>query len=149
MDGPGIESRWGARFSTLVQTVPGAHPASCTMGTGSFLGVEWPGRGADHPPPSRCRGHERVGLYLYSPSGPQWPAIGRESLNRHSRLYSQKLLISNCLKQTHKQFSNCVSALRGRTGQTTNSLETGGLWSQFPSWLKNKILSVFSGRHVR
>ena len=25
-----------ARFSTLVQTGPGAHPASCTMGTGSF-----------------------------------------------------------------------------------------------------------------
>ena len=23
-----------------VQTGPGAHPASCTMGTGSFLGVE-------------------------------------------------------------------------------------------------------------
>ena len=23
------------------------------------------------------RGHERVGLYLYSPSGPQWPVIGR------------------------------------------------------------------------
>jgi hypothetical protein len=32
-----------------VQTGPGAHPASCTMGTGSFLGVERPGRGADHP----------------------------------------------------------------------------------------------------
>jgi hypothetical protein len=23
-----------------------------TMGTGSFLGVKWPGRDADHPPPS-------------------------------------------------------------------------------------------------
>ena len=28
----------GARFSTPVQTGPGTHPASCTMGTGSFLG---------------------------------------------------------------------------------------------------------------
>jgi hypothetical protein len=28
-----------ARFSAPVQTGPGAHPASCTMGTGSFLGV--------------------------------------------------------------------------------------------------------------
>ena len=36
LDGPGIESRWGARFSAPVQTVPGTHPASCTMGTGSF-----------------------------------------------------------------------------------------------------------------
>jgi hypothetical protein len=33
-----------ARFSVPVQTVPGAHPASCTMGTGSFQGVE-SGRG--------------------------------------------------------------------------------------------------------
>ena len=52
LDGPGIESRWGARFSTPVQTGPGAHPASCTMGTGSFPGVKRPGRGVDHPPPS-------------------------------------------------------------------------------------------------
>ena len=29
LDGPGIESRWGgARFSALVHTGPGAHPAS-------------------------------------------------------------------------------------------------------------------------
>jgi hypothetical protein len=41
-----------------------------TMGTGSFQGVKWPGRGADHPPPSKRWGHERVGLYLYSPAGP-------------------------------------------------------------------------------
>ena len=33
LDGPGIESRWGARFFAPVQTGPGAHPASYTMGT--------------------------------------------------------------------------------------------------------------------
>ena len=38
LDGPGIESRWGATFSAPVQTGPGAHPVSCTMGTGSFPG---------------------------------------------------------------------------------------------------------------
>ena len=36
MDGPGIESRWGARFSSLVQTCPRAYPASCMMGAGSL-----------------------------------------------------------------------------------------------------------------
>jgi hypothetical protein len=41
----------GARFFAHVKTGPGAHPASCTMGTGSFPGVKRPGRGADHPPP--------------------------------------------------------------------------------------------------
>ena len=39
----GIESRWGRDFPP-VQTGPGAHPASCTMGTGSFPGVKC-GRG--------------------------------------------------------------------------------------------------------
>ena len=29
-----------ARFSAPVQTGPGPHPASCTMGTGSFTGVK-------------------------------------------------------------------------------------------------------------
>jgi hypothetical protein len=50
LNGPGIESRWGARFSAPVQTSPGAHPASHKMGTGSFPGVKRPGRGVDHPP---------------------------------------------------------------------------------------------------
>jgi len=40
LDGPVIESRWGARLSAPVQTGPGSHPASCTMGTGYFPGVK-------------------------------------------------------------------------------------------------------------
>jgi len=36
--GPGIESRWGMRFSALVQTGPEANPAPSTMSTGSFPG---------------------------------------------------------------------------------------------------------------
>jgi hypothetical protein len=39
----------GARFSAPVHTGPEAHPASCTMGTGSFLGVE-SGRGVTLTP---------------------------------------------------------------------------------------------------
>ena len=39
----GIESRWGRDFPP-VQTGPGAHPASCKMGTGSFPGIKC-GRG--------------------------------------------------------------------------------------------------------
>jgi hypothetical protein len=39
LDGLGIESRWKATFSAPVQNGPGAHPASCTMGTGSFPGI--------------------------------------------------------------------------------------------------------------
>jgi len=40
LDGPGIESRWGARFSAPVQTGPGAHTAPFKKGTGSFPGVK-------------------------------------------------------------------------------------------------------------
>jgi len=40
----------GARFSATLQTGPGAHPSSYTMGTGPFPGVKRPGRGVDHPP---------------------------------------------------------------------------------------------------
>jgi hypothetical protein len=44
LDGP------GARFFAHVQTGPGAHPESCTTGTGSFPGVKRPGRDTDHTP---------------------------------------------------------------------------------------------------
>ena len=39
----------GKRFSAPVQTGPGAHPASCTVGTGSFSGVK-SGRGVTLTP---------------------------------------------------------------------------------------------------
>jgi len=60
----------GARFSAAIQTGPVAHPASYTIGTGSFPGAKWPGRGIDHPPLSSAEVKERVELYLYSTSGP-------------------------------------------------------------------------------
>jgi hypothetical protein len=39
LDAPGIESQWGEIFPPAY-TGPGAHPASCTMGTGFFPGVK-------------------------------------------------------------------------------------------------------------
>jgi len=38
LEGPGIESRWGEKFSAPVQTGPGTQP--CSMGTGSLPGVK-------------------------------------------------------------------------------------------------------------
>jgi hypothetical protein len=40
LDGPESNPGGGARFYAPVQTGPGAHPASCTMGTGSCPGVK-------------------------------------------------------------------------------------------------------------
>jgi len=70
LDGPGIESRLGARFSVTLQTGLEAHPASNTMGTVSFPGVNRPKRGVDHPQPSSAEVEERAELYVCSPSGP-------------------------------------------------------------------------------
>ena len=73
LDGPGIKSQWGARFP--VQTGPGAHPASYTMGTGSYPALKQPGCGIDHPPPSSAEIKERVELYLYSHFVSSWPVL--------------------------------------------------------------------------
>jgi hypothetical protein len=40
----------GAKFSAHFQKSSGAHPASCTVGIGSFQEVKPLGRGVDHPP---------------------------------------------------------------------------------------------------
>jgi len=69
LDGPGIESRWGARFSAPFETDSEAHPASYTMGSGSFPWVKRPGRGVGHRPPSSAEVKERVEVFIYPPLG--------------------------------------------------------------------------------
>jgi hypothetical protein len=66
----------GGEIFRSLQTGSAAHPASYTVGTGSFPGVEWSGRGVDQPPPSSAKVKEREELYLYSTSGPSWPVLG-------------------------------------------------------------------------
>jgi hypothetical protein len=52
----GIASGYGLDgLSAHVQTGPGAYPASSTLGTGSFQGVERHGRDADHTPLSSAQ----------------------------------------------------------------------------------------------
>jgi len=60
-----------ARFSATVQTGPGAHLTSYTVGTGSFLG-----HGIDHPPLFSTEVKGRVELYPFSPFGPSWSYLG-------------------------------------------------------------------------
>jgi len=75
LDGPEIESQWDVRFFTPFQTGPGAHPASYTIGTGSFPGVKRPGPGVNDPLPSSDEVKERVKLYINSPFGPSWSVL--------------------------------------------------------------------------
>jgi len=51
LGGPGDRIPAGTRFFAHVQTAPGANPASCTMGAGSFPAVKRSWCGVDHPPP--------------------------------------------------------------------------------------------------
>jgi hypothetical protein len=66
----------GTRFSASVHTDPGAHPASYKVGTESFPGVKWPGRGVNHPPPSSAEVKERIELHFNSHSRPSLPVLG-------------------------------------------------------------------------
>ena len=51
LDGPGIESRWGARFSAPVRSGPGVLPSLLYNGYWvSFPKVKRPRRGVNHPP---------------------------------------------------------------------------------------------------
>jgi hypothetical protein len=68
LDCPGIESRWGTRYSAPLRTGPEAHPTSCKMGTGSFPGGKLrPGPDTDLSPPSSAEVKNIVYLYLCSP----------------------------------------------------------------------------------
>ena len=72
LDGPGIESQWGARFSAPVQTGPGTHPASRT---GPFPWIKRLGRDGELPRPSSAEVEGIVKLHLKSTFGPTWPVL--------------------------------------------------------------------------
>jgi hypothetical protein len=71
-----VASRWAARFSAPVQTGPGVHPVSYTMGTGSFPWVKRQKRCVHRQPQSNAGVKERVELNLYNPSWSSWPVLG-------------------------------------------------------------------------
>ena len=85
----------GARFSAPVQTGPGAHPASCTGGTGSFLGgKEWPGRDADPPTPSSA-------MVMKGQSYTSTPHMGRTACTEPQCLYKGALYLTVTINRQH------------------------------------------------
>ena len=77
----------GATFSVPVQTGPGVHPASCTMGTGSFPGVK-SGRGVTltpHPILVPWSGKSRA--------IPLLPLMGRTACTEPQCLYKGSLYV--------------------------------------------------------
>jgi hypothetical protein len=66
-----------ARFSAPVQTCPQAHPASCTMNTGSLSkGKSDRCVAFTNQLPSSAEVKEGVELHFYSPSGSSLPVLG-------------------------------------------------------------------------
>jgi hypothetical protein len=105
LDGPGIES---ARFSAPVQTDPGAHPDSCTMGTGSFPRVK-NGRGVTltlHPllVPWSWKGRA-------IPLLPLWAVRPVQSLSACTRVHFTLLFIfvlEYSYRMTHRSVSHQI-----------------------------------------
>jgi len=79
-------------IAVLIQTGPGSHPMSCTIGNGSLSrGTKWPGCGTDYPPPSSAKVKEKVELNSA-------PPLGLCDLFQSERLfYTVNKLIEICL----------------------------------------------------
>jgi hypothetical protein len=70
----GFTPSQAARFSTPVQSDPGAHPTFYTMGTGSFFGGKAVGTWR-WPPLCSAEVKESVELCLYTLAGPSWSIL--------------------------------------------------------------------------
>jgi hypothetical protein len=77
LEGPRIESWWGWNFLHLSRPALGPPSLLYNGYRVSFVGVQRPGCGTDHTPPSTAKVKERIEIYLYSPSGSSWPVQGR------------------------------------------------------------------------
>ena len=74
-----------ARFPASCQTGRQVHPASYTMGTGSFPELKRPGCGVYHPPTSSAEVKQTVELYLYSPTASSRPVLRTNFTVPHTR----------------------------------------------------------------
>jgi hypothetical protein len=67
------------------------------MATGSFLGVKWPGRGVDHPPPFSAEIKEGVELFLnYAKTQFMQFLTTNGSLNEINIQCNNKLISNTC-----------------------------------------------------
>jgi len=97
LNGLEIESQRGSQIFRTCPNRPWAHPASYTMGTGSFPGVNRPGRGVDHPPSSSADVKERVELRLRGLFKSNFTFVLTTTLHRGwEKLLSRGEYVSHC-----------------------------------------------------
>jgi len=105
-----------------VQWVPGLSPR-----------VKRPGRGVEHPPPSRAEDEGRLELYICSPSGPSWPVLG----------WNLPLLYLSCAMQAPRSAIYLSSIiLTGLKRVVRWQLGTGCYWSDTGTAGSNPIQSI-------
>jgi hypothetical protein len=95
--------------SLYIRTGSGAYPAFCTVGT---MGKAWPGRDADHSPPSSAKVKNEKELYLLSPQVPLWRVVGSlyfsELFYLHGQLSSLEPLPLCASYFTHYLSQKCI-----------------------------------------
>jgi hypothetical protein len=99
----------GARFSALVPTGPGAHPASCIMGTGFFPGVK-SGRGVTLTPHPLL-----VPLVMKELSYTSTPPMGRSACTEPQCLYNGALHLYYSMNPGEAEYSTLVLSKIGVT----------------------------------
>jgi hypothetical protein len=131
----------GERFFAHVQTGPGACPASCT---GSFPGLERPGRGADHPSLLAPSPRKSRAMPL-PPSGPSGLLGVPLPLRFLEKLYALFVSNDNVLDYPFEPHF-CVSPPSRNNCSNTNYIETTRQ-SQINSYcFQNPILTSRSDR---
>jgi hypothetical protein len=108
LGGQGIESQWGEIFSTRPDWPWDPPNLLHNRYRVSSPGVKQPGRGVDHPPLSSAEVKEGVELYLYSPSVPSWPVIGRILLYIYIYIYIYRCILTVLYMLTYNyNVKNC------------------------------------------
>ena len=109
LEGQGIESRSGQDFPHTSRPAQGAHPASCTMGTGSFPGIK-SGRGVTLTPHPLL-----VPLGMKEYSYTSTPPMGRTACTEPQCLYKGALHLTTTRltalytsKIQHYSVASCV-----------------------------------------
>ena len=144
----------GARFSALVQTGPGAHPASCTIGTGSFLGLKIPSNAmvkkeqsyTSTPPMGRTACTEPQCLYSTSiPLLPLWairPVHSLSACTVQLYLYSPCGPFSLYTASVPVQYSYNSTPPMGRTACTEPQCLYSTAIPLLPLWAVRPIQSL-------
>ena len=80
-----------------------------------YNGVKRPGRGADHPPQSSSWVKERIELYLYLPSLPNWPCNGTDYIISFKTFLSYKYvansMVGTLTMRSETQYGHFVTCI--------------------------------------